>query len=129
MLVSTKGTGLIKVVFVETTAENPACMSGKGIMDVYPGRLFYNTFVGFVRVDVHLAKHQFIYEAMSVPVDIVYIKYERYLNPAGAHASSSDSSENAVQYKATTHPLEQITKHETVKKEDHETLRKVLNKD
>lgn len=48
---------------------------------------------------------------------------------SGVRASNNDSSINVVHYKLTPNRLEQMAKHETVKRTDEETLKNEWRKD
>lgn len=53
VLVSTQAAGLIEIIPHENVAKTHACVTAKGIVDVYPGRPFYITIANFGNADVH----------------------------------------------------------------------------
>lgn len=71
-------------------------MTTKSIMDVHLGRPFHINFGNFGMAHAHLPKHQKVVELASDLEEITLIKYERSLDPSGAHANNSDSSVHAV---------------------------------
>lgn len=107
--------GLIEIISHINIAKNHACMTAKQIMDVYQGSLFYITIVSFSKVDVHLPKHQMGGEVANVPVEMVYIKDERYSYLPDTHANNSERSVSAVNYKAISDRLDHIAEQKAVK--------------
>lgn len=69
----TKVAGLIKVNPNPNIAENHACMTLKGFMDVHPGHLFHITIDDFGMVDAQISKHRKIGEVANARKEIVHI--------------------------------------------------------
>lgn len=67
VIVSAQVEGLIKVLRHEKGAKNHACMTAKGIIYFYSGRLINITIENFGKVDVSLPKHQKFGEVANAP--------------------------------------------------------------
>lgn len=53
-------------------------MTGKSIMDAYPGRQFYNTIANFGKMDFNLPKKQTYCVVASASQEIYYINDELF---------------------------------------------------
>lgn len=79
LLAFTNMASSIKLAPDENTAKYHACMTAKGIMEVYPGRPCYITIANFGKVGVHLPKQQNVGVSTNESAEIVHIEDECYL--------------------------------------------------
>lgn len=73
VLVFTQSACRIEANSHENIAITHACVTAKGIMDVYPDRSFYSTIAYFGKVNTCLPKHEKVNEVANVPVKIVHV--------------------------------------------------------
>lgn len=91
VLVSAQPASLIEVRNHANVAKNHACMTEKGILDVYSGHRLYVTIANFGKVEVNVREKQNVGEAVSVPDEIVHIKKDRFSYLSDAKGTKHDS--------------------------------------
>lgn len=57
----------MEVILHDNSTKSHACRTAKGIMEAYPGYLFYITTNNFGKVDVDLPMHQEVNEVTNAP--------------------------------------------------------------
>lgn len=129
MLVSTQAAGLREIIMHVNVARNLACLTAKGIMNVYPCSPFYITIANFAMVDVNLSNHQKVAEVVNAPQEMVDIKDKCLSYLSGAKATISNNFVNAAHYKPTSDRLKEMAEHEATKRKDKETLKKIWIED
>lgn len=77
--VFTQAAGPVEINPYAHVAETHISTTAKGVIEVYPGRLFYNTIANLGRADVSLPKNQKVGEGASAPQEIVHNKDELFL--------------------------------------------------
>lgn len=68
-IVSTQDAGVVEEVTDKKGAEIHACMTAKGLTDVYLGRSVYITIANFGEVDENLPKHQRVGETAEASAE------------------------------------------------------------
>lgn len=109
--------GLIMVIHHEIAATHYACMTAKGVMDVYTGQSSQITVIYLRSRDVQRPNEEKVGEVADAPVDSAYITEDHFSYPSAAHDNDSDISVSYVHYKTTPDCLEQMAKHEAFKEE------------
>lgn len=103
---------------MRTWPEKSACVTAKGIMNVYAGRPFCTNIASIGMVDVHLRRHQKVGKVANALNETVYTRDERYTNPPSALVNDVDSVVNAVHYSPFPKRLEHMPKYNGVKEKD-----------
>lgn len=93
---STQAIGLTEVIIIEKVTKSHACLTAKGVMDVYQGHISYITIANFGKVDLYVLKRKKVGEVAITSLQLVWIKDEHFLYRSGAKVNKPDNRVSAV---------------------------------